>query len=207
MIQQINLYQNKRKADLNLQNIGGYLIVLGITLLFFTVAGGYLFWQVNDSQSQLEQRQHQLAQTQAQVKALQAKYPAKEANQQLIKQLSDAEELLFNYKQASTLLTHNDSPTTQGFSRYFIALARQAIADIWLTHIFIDAERQQLSLQGLTYNPDRIPLLLQGYQQESIFNGLSFSKLNIASSEHDAEEMRFSISTQYKEAKEGNGAK
>lgn len=207
MIQQINLYQDKKKADLNLQNVGSYLLILGITLLFFTAASGYLFWQVNVSQSQLQQLQQQLSQAKSQVKALQAKYPVQKPNQQLIKQLSDAEALLSNYKQASNILTETDSATTQGFSRYFTALARQAIADIWLTHIFIDAEQQQLTLQGLTYNPDSIPLLLQGYQKESIFNGLSFAKLNIESSEQDTEEMSFSISTQYKETKDGNGAK
>jgi len=102
---------------------------------------------------------------------------------------------LGDLSQVIHLLSNKKSDQTQGFSRYFSALARQSIADVWLSGIHINADQQSIVLKGSTFYPGKTPVFLQNLQNEAVFKGKSFAKLEMIQAEKNNSQINFTIST------------
>jgi len=194
MIQQINLYQNvlkKNKSQTAINPLHG-LLALGILLIGCSI---YLLFNMNATKNSLHQARQQLLETETQIADLKVKYPEAKTNPLLTQEINRSQGMLSSLSQIVHLLTNKQSDQTQGFSRYFLALSRQNISEVWLSNIAINGKESSLTLQGSTYNAEKIPLLLQKLQHESIFQGKNFAKLVISQAEESTGKINFTVSS------------
>ena len=199
MMQQVNLYrhldgQTQDKSALNSYLYGSALFV--VLLLGMSI---YSFIEMKQTKNNLQQAKSDIQKTETLITTLQAKYPKQQLDTNITQNISLQQKILGSLSQVVHLLSNNRSDQTLGFSRYFSALARQSITDVWLSGIHINAEQQTLVLKGSTFYPGKIPLFLQNLQNETVFNGKSFAKLAMMQAEKNDTQINFTINTFMKE--------
>jgi len=195
MIQQVNLYQDCLNQGPEKPAINQYissLIAITLLLFFYSI---YLFIDLNNTKDNLIISKQQLSDAETQVQLLQVKYPKQQINDLLKQEISRSRNTLSSLSQVIQLLSDKTSDQTQGFSRYFSALARQSISEVWLRKITINGQRDSLTLQGSTYNPDKIPVTLQKLRDEAVFQGKIFTRLNMAQAQDNNNQINFAVST------------
>jgi len=194
MMQQINLYQEPETSHsyllLNPYLLSGALVCLALLATAFLTSQS-----VAELQSQRQQLQQQLQYATAEVLMLQAQLPSQQSNSLLEQQLQESQSVFQSLSQIVEMLADDQSDQVQGFSRYFKALAEQSDNKVWLTKIDINATNENLSLQGSTFQPELIPVLLQRLQQTEAFKGRHFSQMQIRRAKDSAEQVDFSVSS------------
>lgn len=197
MIQQINLYQGSGKSDSHIL-LNPYLLAILATCLGLAIAGGLALQNLHGAETARQQLQEQVQQAQANLQKLQTQYPSRQLDTLLTQELQQSQSLYQRLSQILELLADNQSDRTQGFSRYLSALAEQADGSVWLTGIRISSETDSLSLQGSSFKPEQIPLLLQRLQNTGAFKGRHFARLSIQQSPQAPEQVDFSVSSSLK---------
>ncbi|MFW5442924.1 MAG: PilN domain-containing protein [Methylococcaceae bacterium] len=195
MIQQINLYQDSLKQGQTKPGVNNMLVGLIIIFVLIVSYSIYLFLDLNDTKKSLVLAKQQLTEAETQVRLIQVKYPRQQINQLLTQEISRSLNMLTSLSRVIQVLTDKNSDQTQGFSRYFTALARQSIADIWLRGIVINGQTHSLIIQGSTYNPEKIAVFLQKLHHESVFRGRIFARLIMAEEENTENQINFTVST------------
>jgi len=201
MIQQINLYQKLvqgKKAGLNKQSyiIGGSLLFL--LVLCYCVWQG---WQVHQLKAELQVKQTQLNTEISDLSLIQLQYPTQEINPLLVSELDRLQNISASLERVVTMLSDQQSDKNTGFSAYFNALAEQSINKLWLSKIEIDAETHTIRLEGSTYLPNTLSILIERLNKEASFKGRYFADLQMQASESNAKQINFTISTQVPEEK------
>ncbi len=205
MIQQVNLYQLNDNKNRHLLFDPYALTILGV-LLFLLIAGGFARHKLNNSLSEQEQLLSQLQQAQANLQSLQAKYPNQQIDALINQEIQQSQSLYQSLSQVLELLAEDQSDQTQGFSAYLAALAAQADSGAWLTGVQINTASNNIRLQGSTFKPEQIALLLQRLQHTSPFKGRHFAKLSILQSPDVADQTDFSVSSSTKDDMEATDA-
>lgn len=194
MKQQVNLY-HKSLSNSDHPDIYKYLLVLGFlifALLIYTFSLAFDISELKDKKTNITL---QLQGSQANVKIAQAQYPKKQINTLLNQKITQKLDLRSSLSGVIDLLTDEQSDKTQGFSRYFAAFAKQSVNGLWFTTIYIDAEQENIFLYGRTHNRETLPMLFRKLQQEPIFKGKVFSKLEMKQSKEQTKLLDFFIST------------
>jgi len=150
---------------------------------------------LNNTKNSLQQAKQQLREAETRVQLLQVQYPKRQMNTLLTQEISRSQNILASLSRVIHLLTDNESDQAQGFSRYFSALARQSIPDVWLRTIYINAQTNNLELQGSTYTAEKIPIFIQKLHNESVFQGKHFEKLIITQSKESENQIDFTVSS------------
>lgn len=195
MIQQINLYQDILKQGQTKPLVNAYvygLIAMIILMIGYSI---YLFTDLNNAKNNIQIARQQLTEAESKVQILRIQHPKKQINKLLTQEISSSQNILNSLSQVIHLLTDKTSDQTQGFSRYFSALARQSTANLWLTNITINAQQQTIDLHGSTYQAEKTALFLQKLPHEAVFQGRSFAKLSMIQSEENDNQINFIIST------------
>jgi len=195
MIQQINLYQDILKQDQAKPVINSTLLGLLAFILLIIAFSLYLVLDLNNTKKSLELAKQQLSKAETRVQLIQVQYPKQQLNSLLTEEVSRSQTMLASLSRIIEKLTDENSDQTQGFSRYFSALARQSMADIWLTNIIINAHKHSLLIQGSTYNPEKVAVFLQKLHHESVFRGKIFAKLIMSKAEEIDHQINFAVST------------
>ncbi len=73
----------------------------------------------------------------------------------------------------------------EGFSRYFVGLAKQPVNDLWLHRIEVHDGGASLSIHGHTLEAKRVPQLLRKLRSDASFEGKSFSLFTLATGESE----------------------
>lgn len=196
MIQQVNLYQlEKKQKQPNVvlldRNIQILLAALGLLLILSI----YLFIDLNNTESDLNQAKTELSDSESQLQSIKEQYPKQEVDPLLTAEISRLETILKGLSQAHSLLSDTESDKSRGFSSYLTALANQSLSSIWLTALAINTEENDFSIVGSTYTPNSIPEYLKKLHQEPIFKGKHFAKLAIEQKEQDQKLIQFNITT------------
>jgi hypothetical protein len=195
MIQQVNLYQDALKQSQKKPVLNHYiygLVTLFILLISYSL---FLFITVDNTKNKIQQTKQQLSAAESELLGLKTQYPKQQINKLLIQEIAYSEKMLSRISETVHLLNNKSSDTTQGFSRYFSALATQSITEVWLSHIAIHAQDHTISLKGSTYQADKIALSLQKLPAEKIFQGRSFAQLNMTQAEANENLLNFVIKT------------
>lgn len=195
MIQQVNLYtdifkQTKQGSAINAFFYGAVAIIS--LLVAFSI---FLLIALNNTKGNIQVAKQNLIQTESRIQLLQAQYPKQQTNKLLTEELSHYQNKVNNLSHVIQLLSDKASDQTQGFSRYFSALARQSIAEIWLTNISINGIQHNINLQGSTYQPEKVALFLQNLHHEAVFQGQSFAKLVMKQAKENKDQIDFSINS------------
>lgn len=195
MIQQINLYQGRLKKSQNKPAIYRYIYGSVTALVLLIGFSLYILSDLNNTKSSLKKTKQQLREAETQVKVLQIQYPQKQINPLLSQELSRLQNIVGSLSRVIHLLNDKESDQTQGFSRYFSALAKQGISDVWLSNISIDAKKHTIKLEGSTYNTEKIPVFIQALHHEPVFQGKNFAKLVITQDKGTENQVNFTINT------------
>ncbi len=195
MIQQVNLYQDaliqvSPRSVINTFFAG--LIALTALLIGVTI---YLVLESNKVEDNVQKIKQQLGEAKTRLQILQTQYPKQQINGLLKQELDRSQNNFNSLSQVINLLTDTTSDQTQGFSRYFSALARQSMSEVWLSNITINGQQRSLELKGSSYFPGKIPVLLQKLQGESVFQGKRFVKLSVSQTEETDKQIDFMVST------------
>lgn len=195
MIQQVNLYQEILQQNSIRPVINRYIIGSTVVILLLIGMSIYSAVNLNNTKNSLQQAKQQLREAETRVQLLQVQYPKRQLNTLLTQEISRSQNILGSLSKVIDLLTDKESDQTQGFSRYFSALARQSISDVWLTTIFINAQTNNLQLQGSTYIAEKIPVFIQKLHNESVFQGKHFEKLIMNQAEESENQIDFTVSS------------
>ncbi len=195
MIQQINLYQNVLKPNQTKPMINRCFFSLIAAILLLIGYSIYLVVDLNSSKKNLQQAKQELSNSELQMALLKVQYPQQKTDPLLVQELSQSQNILNSLSGVIDLLTNNKSDQTQGFSRYFMALARQSIADVWLSQIIMDAEKNMIILKGSTYKDEKIPDFLKKLNKETVLHGRNFAKLSMTQAKDDENLIDFMVST------------
>lgn len=198
MIQEVNLYQATLNTNKTRPVVNNYIYGLLLPLFLLIGSSAYLLFDQNNTSESIKKAQQQLSDAEIEVEQLRIHYPPRQTDSLITEEITRLQNILTSLSQVVYLLSENDSDQTQGFSRYFSALARQNIPDVWLTDIAIDAENNLISLQGSTFNTEKLPVFLQKLHQEPIFKGRTFEKLTISQAKEKSQQLDFHVSTTIK---------
>lgn len=175
MSQQINLYneslfsQGKSISGLGmLQGAAGILLCL---ILFY----GYMVYQIQDQEQQLEAGGKTLAAEQARL----SKLTQQRSGMTIEQQLKAAEAEAIAQREIINALKSGVIGNTRGYSEYMQAFAKQAIAGLWLTGFSIDGDATQMSISGAALNPELVPSYIQRLNHEKVMRGKTFASLQM----------------------------
>jgi hypothetical protein len=193
--QQVNLYkeilkQKQHKSGLNLYWLGPSVIAL-----LFASFSGYLIWQLNNTEIQVQNHIKDLEAEQAKVNQISAQIPNQNIDAQLATEVEQWQNKLTELTQAMQLLSGKVTDKSPGFSDYFQALANQSVPEVWLRALYLNRQQQVINIEGSTFKPEKIPFFLQQLQKEPIFNGHTFAKLIMQKSEAISDQLDFKLNT------------
>jgi len=203
MIQQINLYQ---QDDANGSHAWSnpYLLAIAATAVILLLVSVYSLGSLHGNQDTQKLLQARIQETQAHLQALQAQNPKQQIDAGLTQELQKTKNYYQNLSQILELLADNKSDRSLGFSRYLSTLANHSDSNVWLTAIHIDTENDTMSLEGSTFKPEQIPLLLQRLQNTSAFKGRHFARLSVEQSTETPDQVNFDVSSSLKSETEAS---
>ena len=185
MSQQINLFSpvflKKRKQIFStvtmLQALG--LIIAGSVLIY-----GYLVYQYNALTKQAAETGKILASEQARLTKFTSEYAPQQATAQLEKDIKKAEAQLKARQEMVEALKHGGAiGSTEGYSEYMRAFARQSVSGLWLTGLDIIGAGSEMAIIGRTMSPELVPVYVQRLSREPVMKGRQFAFLKISLSQ------------------------
>lgn len=190
MTRQINLYNPALRIKRQTLTARRLLAGLGVLVLLIAGYASVLRWQnaqlSNESKAvaaELRQRQEELARVSGELSQRKVSKPVEA-------QLVRAEALLKGREQISKALESGALGSTEGFSEFLRAFARQTAPGLWLTGLQIAEGGRTVTLEGRTLNPDLIPGYIKMLSMEPALRGRSFEALNVRLSADDKTENR-----------------
>ncbi|MCK9397212.1 MAG: PilN domain-containing protein [Methylobacter sp.] len=195
MIQQVNLYRDILRQEQNKSDINPYWAGLSAIALLFIAFNVHLIWNLKAIETQVQQSHQNLDAEQTRVNLLASKIPNQEIDTHLATEIAQQQNMLDELTQTMQLLSDKNTDQSPGFSSYFQALSNQSISDVWLTALYFDGQQQIINIEGSTFKPEKIPYFLQQLQKEPIFNGHTFAKLIMQTSEKIQGQIDFKLST------------
>jgi len=172
--QQVNLYQpifrkeeKKFSTFAMLQAVG--MVAIGIVLLY-----GYSWWHINSLREELKRAQQNQAAASKRLVEVTEKFGHRASGASLDDQIVRLEREVVAKQRMQEILQRGVFSNTRGFSDYFVSLARQHIAGVWLTGFDITGAAEQVSLSGRSTNPELVPRYMQRLSSEKTLSGIEF---------------------------------
>ena len=187
MSQQINLFSQvflkKRKirysAATMLRVLG--LIAAGAVLLY-----GYLIYQTDVLTTKEAETEKKLASEQARLTKFTSEYAPQQASAQLQAEIKKAEAQLKARQEMVETLKHGGAiGSTEGYSEYMRAFARQSVNGLWLTGFDIIGAGREMAIIGRTVSPELVPVYVQRLSREPVMKGRQFASLRISLPQRD----------------------
>jgi Tfp pilus assembly protein PilN len=194
VIQQINLYADILKQQQKNALIKLYLTCAGAVLLVWMGFSAYLLWDISKVETELQSAQLMLKNEQAKANLLPSSAPPVPVpNAALLAEIKQLQGSINEATQIMALLTDSQSLFLPKFSSYFQALADQFDPDVWITAIHIAGKSHNVSLEGSTFKPEKVPQILDKLLQDPTFKGQSFDKFVMQPSPNKPEQTDFTL--------------
>jgi Tfp pilus assembly protein PilN len=174
MRQQVNLYhpifrRQDKKFSARTMLQAGVAVLAGILLLYL-----YAAWQVDALKRQAAQIDRDLVAASQRFDAFGARVAAREVDPVRAREIARLEQRLAAVDLIREAAARDLFRGSRGYSDYFIALARQRLPDLWLTGFTIQGAGEQLTLEGRSRVPERVPEYLQKLSGEKLLAGTEF---------------------------------
>lgn len=185
MSQQINLFSQvflkKRKIPYSAATM---LRVLGLIAAGAVLVYGYLVYQTNALTKQAAETEKILASEQARLTKFTSENAPQQASAQLQNDIKKAEAQLKARQEMVETLKHGGSiGSTEGYSEYMRAFARQSVSGLWLTGFDIIGAGSEMAIIGRTVSPELVPVYVQRLSREPVMKGRQFASLRISLSQ------------------------
>jgi hypothetical protein len=194
-MQQINLYQPLFRQQ---KKIFSAVTMLQMTGFFVVVLGVIYAWNVRSLapfQDELEKTSVEFDRLAARIEQVRVKTPGEAETRLLEQEISRLTRELKYRRELKEALAAGTFGNTDGFSGYFEALARGHVDGAWLTGIMIAQGGVQLSLTGLTIDPELVPLYIKRLAESPAFQSRGFNVLELARSQQEDQLVAFNIGT------------
>lgn len=181
MSQQINLFNPAflpQKKILSAPMMGAALLVLVAGIAGLNVV---LRAQTARMQAEADLGATELARKQARLASVNAEFAPRKKTAEIDAEIAQADARLAGLRHVSGVLQRGELGSTDGFSGYFQAFARQSVPGLWLTSITIAG--QDIGIQGRTLDPALVPGYISRLTQEPLLQGKSFASLQIKQAE------------------------
>ena len=184
MSQQVNLYhpifrkQEKKFSALTMLQ-AAVLVLAGILMMY-----GYSVWQVRSLRSQAGQIEEQYRAVTRQIDDMSRQLALRQVNPRYAKEVERLQGRIQAVQYIRELARHDYFFGGDGYSNYFIAFARQSVSGLWLTGFTVTGAGEQLSLEGRTEVPERVPEYLQKLSSEKLLTGTEFDAFQITRPEN-----------------------
>ncbi|MGH8757249.1 MAG: PilN domain-containing protein [Burkholderiales bacterium] len=187
MSQQINLFSQvflkKRKIRYSAATM---LRVLGLIVALAVLVYGYLIYQTDALTTQAAETEKKLASEQARLTKFTSEYAPQQASAQLEKDIKKAEAQLKARQEMVETLKHGGAiGSTEGYSEYMRAFARQSVNGLWLTGFDIIGAGSEMAIIGRTVSPELVPVYVQRLSREPVMKGRQFASLRISLPQQD----------------------
>lgn len=180
MSQQVNLFspiflrQKKHfSAVTMLQALG--LIVAGSVLFY-----GYLVYRSSALTVQAAETEKKLASEQARLVKFTGEFSPQQKSAQLEAEIKQAEAQLKARQEVMDTLKTGAIGTTDGYSGYMRAFARQSVYGLWLTGFDITGAGNEMAIIGRTLRPELVPVYVQRLSREPVMKGRQFAFLQMS---------------------------
>ena len=178
MKQQVNLLTDDLKPKRDPLSLGQLLSLWGAfaaVLVVFSGWGGASLWQLADEEAEKREQWRLLQKTNEQLKSSTSETadPTLEAEVTALKSnRADQERLM-------AALMHYHTDQAHGFSHYLNDLAEHQVDGMWLSRITLSDGGGRIQLQGVTLDPQHLPLFLRELSKGEAFNGHRFDELTL----------------------------
>jgi len=194
VIQQINLYADILKQQQKNAVIKLYLTCAGAVLLVWMGFSAYLLWDISKAEAELQSAQLMLKNEQAKANILPSSIATEPVlNTPLLAEIKQLQDSINEATQIMALLTESQSLVVPKFSSYFQTLADQFDPDVWITAIHVAGKSRNVSLEGSTFKPEKVPKILDKLLQDPTFKDQSFDKFVMQPSPNKPEQTDFTL--------------
>jgi len=180
MAQQINLYRARLvKKGAALPSLGILKIAAGlavVVLLLSTLS----VWRTKALQSDIAALEEDQAGARSTLEQIGRRVRPLGGNQQALDETIKLEALIVAPQSVRELLEKDVFTSKQGYSDFFIALARQSVQGVQLTRVDITGAGKDIEIIGRSTTPERVPRYLQRLSREKIMEGLEFEVFQIS---------------------------
>jgi hypothetical protein len=179
MAQQINLYNPlflKQEKHFSARTMVHALavVLLGIVAVF--VAGSF---QTRSAERLASQYREQVLRQRDQVVKLGGQVGAAARSKALEAELARLESEIKLRQATLQALSTGELGNTAGFSEFFAALGRQALAGIWLTRIHIGDAGNDLLIEGRALHAELMPAYLRALNHETMMRGRRVTEMKL----------------------------
>lgn len=186
MSQQINLFNpafEKQKQVLSAkgmaQGLGLILLVSGALALYGARQLAVLERAAADSKLMLAAREARRAD-------VLTRFPTPQKDPLIARALGQAQADRAALLEAQTILQGGELGNTHGYAAYFRAFAHARVNGLWLTEASIVGAGKEIGLQGRTVQPDLVPQYISALSRQSVLQGKSFARLDMAAAQTPA---------------------
>jgi len=179
MSQNINLFGPAFRKQRELLTLATVAQCLGITLVALFGYHYYLQQHVNGLAAELKSAESLLKSQQSHIDRLRGKPGAARPDAQLDADIARYENELKLARESVEALKGGAFGNQRGFAEYLRAFSRQSVNGLWLTGFSI-AGSGELEIRGRVLSPDLLPSYIQRLNQEKVFAGRSFARLEMS---------------------------
>ncbi|HYA20433.1 MAG TPA: PilN domain-containing protein [Burkholderiales bacterium] len=182
MSQQINLFSpallKKRKIP---YSAAVMLRALALIVALATLAYGYLVYQTDTLSKQVAETDKKAGEEQERLNKLTSELPPQQPSVQLQNEIKNAEAQLKARQEMVDALKHGGPiGSTEGYSQYMLAFARQSVDGLWLTSFDIVGAGSEMVITGRTVRAELVPEFVQRLSREPVMKGKQFASLRIS---------------------------
>lgn len=179
MSAQINLYNPaflaKREWVTPINLLLGF-VVMGLAM---GILGVWYQWQLSGLAAEAAVVERELVERQDQVARLNEEVRRIKRDPRLEARVLEAETMLRGREEIARALSAGVLGTSEGFSGYLRAFARQTVSGVWLTGLSISAGGEQMRIQGSALNAELVPAYIRRLTEEKAMRGREFATLQM----------------------------
>lgn len=179
MTHSINLYDPTLLRHRHWLTAGNLLVAVGLVFAVMLGWGAWLRIQAGDLAADAEALDGSLKTARDESVALGARLADRRADPKLELDLAAMKELLGARQEVLVALGQGAAAKTTGYADYLRGLARQSVANLWLTGFSVGPEGARMEIRGRTLDPAQLPEYIRRLNAEPAFRGQRFAALSV----------------------------
>ncbi len=152
---------------------------LSVMVLLLGLYGGLLRWDNAQLAVEAKRVGEELTTRQEALSRLNDEIASRKVSSETQAALRRAEATLRGRERVREAMASGALGSPEGFSEFLIAFARQTQEGLWMVGLEMAEGGRDITLEGRTLNPDRLPAYIRGLNGEPVLRGRSFAALNV----------------------------
>ncbi|MDB5801908.1 MAG: biosis protein MshI [Rhodocyclales bacterium] len=154
-------------------------VPIALVLLVMGTWSAVVRYQASAAKARLSQIEAQMLPVSEQLAQLQAGMGVEQVNATLRDRLQRAEAQLKARRDIQTALQRGDLGSSQGFSEFMRAFARQTVPGLWLTGLRLENGGKDITLSGRALNAEAVATLVRQLRAEPALAGRSIAMMSV----------------------------